>query len=277
MIGSLAGVTLLLFIVFLPGLAFRRNYYTGPFSKQYTKPRFDSLLIAAFVPALLLQLLGYYQADFFGTEWFYEALSSRLFSEDKVKPFDPGEESLWSVPIQQLQLIGIGVCTAGFARTVVRATGLDRRFKLLRFQNTWQYILRGEIYEFPEVPNRPADIQGGIADFVYLDVLVEGGDGMLIYRGTLFDYQLNVHNGIEQLILYKVSRRRLSNDPDVKGDLPYEAPDQRRRRFYKVPGDMLVLYGDKIVNLNVRYPRLTLDNSGNRVDDLRAEFGTTSG
>ncbi len=276
---NIAGVALLLLIAFLPGLAFRRCYFTGPFSKQYAKPRLDSLLVAAFIPAVLLQLVGQFSADLFGTAAFYELLAEKLF---EMKPVlnetlqQVRRPSSSAVAWQQACLITLGGVLGALSRAIVRTRKLDLRFKLFRFDNVWQYILRGELYAFPEVPPRAQlnqETAAGSGEAVEIDLLVQGPGEPMIYKGELVDYHLSEGSTIKFIILANVSRRRLSKDPEDLGKAADETTSTVEKRFYAIPGDMLVFYGEYILNINVRFVRLTLAQG----EDLGAYYGDPVG
>ena len=261
-LGQIAGVTLLLFVLLLPGFAFRRLYYTGPFSKQYAKARLDSLLVAAFVPAVLLQLAAYYFTSI-DTRWFYSflvdgTLGSRpgaLLTIAEVHP-------VGAVVLEQILYIVYGGLWGVFFRTIIRSRGYDRKYKILRFDNVWQYILRGEVFEFPEVRRNLGmkAKQLELTDFeeVALDILAVVGGEPVIYKGTLLDYHLAAEGTLKYVVLTGASRRVLSEDPQYLGKPTAKVPSTRSKRFYQIPGDMVVLKGEYIANVNVRFARLEL-------------------
>lgn len=270
---QVAGVALLLLIAFLPGLSFRRTYFTGPFSKQYKRENLNSLLVAAFIPALGIQLFGRLTSDWFKTRWFYDFISERLFGSEHAT------EIITALPVypiraavlQQILLILIGGISGAFARSIVRKFHLDLKYKLFRFDNLWQYIFYGEIFSFPEVPNfkeEKGSLGIGGGDAVAVDLLLSAGGELYLYKGELFDYHLAANNRIDYLILSDVSRRKLSSDPKDLGKAADEVESTKSDRFYSIPGDMLVFRGEDIINVNVRFPRLTSIET-----DLYAMYG----
>ena len=274
---GIAGIALLLLVAFLPGLAFRRLYFTGPFSKQYGKPRLDGLLVAAFVPALPLQLLGRAWSAAWGTWWFYELLSARLFGSEYIERFAHGASGphpVRNLVLQQLVLVVIGAVAGLLCRTIVRNLKLDIRFKTLRFDNVWQYILRGEMYGFPEIKvDRHSTgafvVDPAKVDGVTVDILVSTAGQPVIYKGELVDYHLGADSTIKYLIMSNVSRRSLAKDPEELAKRADEVRSTAKERFYAIPGHALVFKGEHILNINVHFARMRRDDG----KDLYAMFG----
>jgi hypothetical protein len=268
-VGSIAGIAILLLVNLLPGLAFRRFYFTGPFSKQYQKARIDSLLLAAFIPALVLQLYGSLNSEWWETTTFYKFVAEQLFSAKAPDSSSHFQLSYRAIVIHQSYLILSGAILGYLVRFFVRASKLDRKLKLFRFENTWQYIFRGEIYQFPEVSGSisPAEFEG-----TSIDLLVKGSSEPTIYKGELVDYHLDYDNSIKYLLLANVSRRKISADPLDLGSSADQTKSTRPKRFYDIPGDTMVFKGEHILNINVKLIRF--DNQENI---LKAYYGDIPG
>jgi len=57
---NLALSTFVLFILLLPGIFFRKFYYSEEFSKEYFKQTFLEVFLSAFVPSILFQTVWFF-------------------------------------------------------------------------------------------------------------------------------------------------------------------------------------------------------------------------
>jgi len=130
-------------------------------------------------------------------------------------------------------------------KRIVRELKLDRKWKLLRFQNEWHYLITGEILDFPKILGEASDI-----DIVSVDAMVETNNGTIIYSGIIQDYLLSKQGGLELIYLTEVTRRYLKSDnlnnADTKGNSMQDG-------YYYIPGDFVVLPYKDIKNINISY------------------------
>ncbi len=120
---------------------------------------------------------------------------------------------------------------------LVRKTRIDRKFKILRFQNYWHYILSGEILDFPRIDGEPS-----LIEFTWVDIIVNSGSRTILYSGFLEEYNLtNTGNGLENIIISNFSRKVIYSDK------------KSYSRFYKISGDFLIIPASKIENIDITY------------------------
>ena len=72
----------------------------------------------------------------------------------------------------------------------MRNKKLDRTFKFFRFQNSWHYILKGELFDFPraEIVLERDTVED--IELVFVDAVLEINGDAYLYDGILVDYEL---------------------------------------------------------------------------------------
>ena len=266
---NVAASTLIVLGMLLPGIAFRRFYYTGEFSKQYFTENVGQLLLPVFVPAVALQLLFYTLARIAGADAMVagvDALLGQAFL--RATDIEFGYRTAVQLALGQVGLTAFASALGYALQIAVRLTGIDRRVKLFRFRNHWHYVLRGGLREFPGVtPLLLAPPRGVL--FTYVDVLAQTSEGDALYEGILADYELLPDNKLDKLVLLNARRRYLSQDKlDSTAD-----PAGR----YAIPGDFFVLPAEGIRNVNVRYVTdVQLDGALLRLSDADGDVTSAS-
>lgn len=136
------------------------------------------------------------------------------------------------------------------AHKTVRKLGLDLRFKHLRFDNQWFYILTGEIQQFGQ-----KRIDADLPDAVYLSAVVEQGKECVVYWGIVRDWTFDRSGNLDRIILVFAHRRSFQADRPKDSD--EEADPSADARFYEIRGDYLSLRYADMKNINVDYFWLT--------------------
>lgn len=138
---NIALSTVVLFILLIPGLLFRRFYYTEEFSKEYFKQTFFGTFVSAFIPSLLFHALWYYLANCFGHSIDLSVLGNVLSGRNSDVVFSTIESSFGRI-VWYNGSIAVAAGLAGFfSKKSIRSWKLDRTFKLFRFQNSWHYYV----------------------------------------------------------------------------------------------------------------------------------------
>jgi hypothetical protein len=230
--------TILLIFLLLPGLLFRRFYYTEEFSKEYFKESIASFFLSTAFPSTVLHIMCWqivtqkYNLDI-NT---FSILFSGSDDPTKIKiAFSNIYDHLREIICYFIMLAVISAIVGMLAKTVVRRTKLDRRVKLFRFQNEWHYLFSGEILDFPRVQGEASQI-----DFTFVDALVDTDEGTVIYKGVLQEYILSKDGGVDRIYLTDVKRRFLKDDDDPN-------------RNYTLPGKFFIIPFSKILNLHLTY------------------------
>jgi len=240
---NIALTTLVFLIFLLPGFIFRRIYYSGEFSKEYFKEHFVSLIFPTLISSSVIHLLGYYCLPNVITQPDIKTISALLSGTTDSNVLSSAlSNMLIHLPIIFWYTVIISLLAMIFGlacKWIVRRLKLDRKFKILRFQNEWHYVFSGEILDFPGVPG-----ESDYIDFVYVDALTETKEGTIIYRGILADYVLTAANGIDRIYLKEVKRRYLNQD------------NQSDSAYYLMPGDFFVIPFSQVANLHLSYYRI---------------------
>lgn len=235
--------TILLIFLLLPGLIFRRFYYTEEFSKEYFKESISSFFLATAFPSTVIHILGWQLV----TYWYdldiptLSTLFSGTDNSDQIrKAFINLHQHLAEIIAYFSMLGAISAISGMFCKALVRRKKWDRTIKLLRFQNEWHYLFSGEILDFPRIAGEASDI-----DFTFVDALVETKEGTVIYKGVLEEYILSKDGGVDRIYLTDVKRRFLKDDNKPESN-------------YTMPGKFFVIPFSKILNLHLTYYALDI-------------------
>ncbi len=109
---------------------------------------------------------------------------------------------------------------------VIRKYDLDRRYRLLRFNNKWHYLFSGE--------------DKGVSAVV-VTVTCHHNDHTCLYAGLLDTFVFNGDGQLERLVLLSAARAQLCADPEI------------RPKFSRIEGDKFLIWCHDINTLNVTY------------------------
>lgn len=246
-----AGLILLFLNIFLPGVLYLRFYYKGEYSKQFsTKIPLIQLAAHSAIPGFLIQVLGICVYRLMDNDFslsgalriYNDLLSTKSeFSENTVDFLD---KDMLLYCGYTIGLLFFSAAVGFMLHNMVRYTRLDRKFKLLRFHNTWSYVFNGEISKFPkheslfknlEVNNKVDKVL-----FVIADVLIVEGEKTSLYSGYVADYDLESggKNSLDRIYLLEPRRYK-------KKDNGHEV--------VPIPGSLFSIETKNLVNLNLTY------------------------
>ena len=114
-------------------------------------------------------------------------------------------------------------------------------YRVFGFDAPWYYLLRVQAME------RGAD--------VLLAAVVDFGGHPFVIRGLVVDYYLRTDGELDRVVLEMVDRRPLEEDRDA-------AESAEESRYYQIEGDFFVLWASEAITLNVQYVEITLDEPG---------------
>ncbi len=130
---------------------------------------------------------------------------------------------------------------------IVRNYKLDRKHKLLRYDNPWYYLLKGEILEFKEKDKRWTEIPNAKSLNVYLTAVVHHSQGDYLYRGIVDEFYFDKDGNLDRVLLLQAHRRKLDVDRAV-GDT-----SDPITRYYRIVGHYFSLKYSEIHTLNIQY------------------------
>ncbi|TAE26872.1 MAG: hypothetical protein EAZ91_17060 [Cytophagales bacterium] len=243
--------TVLVLLLVSPGLAFFRAYYSDVFSIRYSRLTVTDQLFRSVVPGLTVQLIAFWCIGQFTPYYVRLDLIGFLLlgaKEDNTlrTSFDNLAVHLAPIIAYHVGLLMLGALLGWGFRRLVRRTKADRRFRALRFDNAWHYLLTGEILEMSDQKSH-STIQlkeASHISYVLLDILIKLEQGNTLYSGILERYELGEAGNLDALYLTGAHRKQLLTGT---GDEPTEV------RYYPVDGDLLVIPYAQVLNMNITY------------------------
>ena len=263
-----ADFILLFILVVIPGLLFKRFFFYGEFSKQFTtKESIYKSLFYSIIPGIILQLFAY---------WFYISVRTCQFTNEDIlivfkELFSPKSEYSECTKLffsdgfnyfllHELNVFVLAIFAGHLVARLIRFFKLDIHFKILRFQNQWYYIFSGEIRDFRKFKHLKR-IMGESSEGnnekeqkslpPYADILVENGGEQVLYTGFIVDYDLNYENlnELDKIYLKGASRYRDFRSGDIESGLEVRGSKTK----VSIKGDVFILKADKVLNINLTF------------------------
>lgn len=252
---SFRGIILFAVIIF-PGLVFRRFFYQGEFTKQFSsKPWIISILYSV-IPGIAIHSFlilsihfgyGFKNIDLSPLDRFYHFFKIQKIRLDIIDSY-----FIFKLILYYVLIIIISWLFAILCWNFVRSFKLDSKYKVFRFQNYWNYYFKGDLKYFPEFKKL---IIGKIL-LTRADVLVSESEGKTrMYTGDLRQYTIKKDNSLENIYLTNTSKVLFHKETKK----PYKK---------EIPGDCFIIPYDRVINLNLNY----IANKGKRKRDFSAWF-----
>lgn len=257
---SLAFQALVVLFLLLAGLIHRHSY-NGKLSKDLVLPQnfppLTSESVKIIIATVLLHGLWVGMANILGQTFFNFRvdLSSALFfimgdystAADLRRAMRALIDYPYPVMLYFLSLYAFAALSGLALHRFVRGANLDIKYRSLRFNNEWHYLLYGEIMSFPESQHDPVPMIDG----TIISAVLEGNEQGFLYVGVLVDYFFDRDGNLDRLLLRKVCRRNITADrPEGEEPKPHYWEDAR---YYQIDGDYFMLRYADIKNLNVKY------------------------
>lgn len=245
---NVAFQAVLIFLLVVPGIIIRYTYAVGLLGRPRAPSAVSeevvySVVLACLVHALTAPIAGCFQ----GVD--LRALAALLLGEygKDSRLFPRVIDALTAHPYLTLSyLISTYVIAAVFGLVghgLVRWQRLDRRYRVLRFDNPWHYLFTGEVRDF----DMPAGAKTSeVPAFVWVNCVAVLGSVPYLYSGVLSEYFFDRSGDLEQIVLRGAARRRIGEEKIVeeKGE---------SARFYPVDADYVSLKYSSIQNLSVEF------------------------
>lgn len=246
--------TLLLFLLVVPGIAFRHAYTLGPLTKKYSKLSAFDDFIWAIIPGLIIQLLSAWIVNKVSCSYYVDFTTiGKIFmgGPDVSKEIEKIGNNIGLILIYNIVLIIISGILGIILRKVFRYFHFDHLFRLFRFSNEWHYILRGETDFFIEHKQSPKkglnlywDVirSKGRHDYTIINAVVRGHKNhCYIYSGILLFFNLNRDGSLDTIVLKGVKRIKYSELKKETNECEY----------YFIPTDIVVLKYSEIITISV--------------------------
>lgn len=253
---NLALSTIILFVLLLPGIVFRKFYYSEEFSREYFKSSVFEVFISALLPSIFLHICWFYLVRIFNYNVDFTILGDLISSNPNTSSFENIQENHFNIFLYNFTMLISSGALGLFSKRLIRFFKLDREIKQFRFKNVWHYILKGEFFDFPRAAFNLENDKLEDIEVVYVDALVDTSKGPIIYDGILVDYELSDEGGLESITLKQVQRRWLHDEGQL------ETSD----KYYVIPGHILILKYSEILNLNFSYYKIIMENEALNVE-----------
>lgn len=249
-----------------PGLAFFSAYHSGRFSIRYSNLTLPDQVFRSVIPGLTIQAFLIWvinHCSWLGYTVHLDTLGVLLLGakEDKSikEAFTMLSDTLGVILLYHITVITISALLGWASKEIVRYKKWDRRYYWLRYDNTWYYLLTGEVLEMPEEPIGISLNEVDHLDFVFVDVLVKLEKSNVIYSGILAHFELAADGGLQSVYLAAAQRKDLTTGktdntaPVDIGALANETVSSQNSTYYPVEGDILIIPYAQILNLNLSY------------------------
>ncbi len=235
------GFIVITLLILLPGLLYRKLYFYGDFSKQFhTGYNLVWLLTVSSIPGMLLLLIVSivynYAFDTIRIDNIIDVYTQVL--NDEANPYTLNKHLKNDVA----PFIGFHfVCSlliGAVSGRMVRILGVDAKFKLLRFKNSWFYLFSGKTTAIKKYKHLGTN--QGKHLFTKADILVDTNSENILYSGIVVDYELSDKDctKLDRVVLEKAKRYKL-----ISG----------KRTPVSIPGTLLVVDCTNMINLNLYY------------------------
>lgn len=245
---ALGGIVIL--VVLLPGISFRKGYFSEEFSNQYTIRDFFNLFVNTLFPSLIIYSLSlpiiYYL--FGGYYYDFKTLLGILSSNDILVQKSIEQIDNFKYEIISFQVI-VNLISFGLGlrlRDFILYFSIDAKSKFFRYKNIWHYILTGKfiMFERSQIKLEKDSIKD--IDITYIDAISQVGEDIFTYTGVLVDYELS-EDGDLDLIYIKDALRKPIDELEYK----------------EIKGHTLVLKYNNLINLNLIFIQTEEEANGN--------------
>jgi len=248
----LVGSVFLLFLLF-PGLAFRYFLIRGP-NRKVNISNIEQVYWSI-IPAFLIHLFWVLIIESFEKlpdpdyllikNVIYGAIDSG--NVDIIK-----SSSLWFFSFYLATFLS-GIALGYIFRSVIIKYGLHNLHPMFLVDDRWTIQLRAEYishdYEF--------DSDTG---FIQADCLVNGGEKQLIlYSGIVNMFDLTKEGNLANIYLVDAMRRNYNADLPIDDNKPRQ--QQIDDRYYQIPGDVLIITAQNLININLTYLEYEIDKN----------------
>ncbi len=249
------GFVFALLLVILPGLLFRRFYFYGEFSKQFSAglsiaqlwakcviPGFAFFIFVYFLYDKLLNVIALEHFIWKFQEMGILISSTEISSSIHDKSYSSEATLTQLIKEQLLPFVGYLILTSSatgwiFGR-IVRIAGFDTRFKLLRFKNSWFYLFNGKNFGFNRL--KQFKLNGKKILFTKADILIDCSDRPRLYSGFVVDYEVSDKDceKLERVTLQSAARYSMK---------------EVESKFTNIPGQLFVVDCRSMLNINLTY------------------------
>jgi hypothetical protein len=249
---AISAIIAIIFI--LPGISFRRFYYTEEFSKQFFRSNFTETFFSSVLPAIAFHVFfGWIASRSIIDSTINVTYIAKLIAVPENVNFELIQRDISKVLLYNLSINLFAAFFGYFIRKVIRRFKLDRKQKFFRFRNNWHYLFSGEHYDFKRSPTNINPYSPEDISIRLVTVLIQVSDEKsILYRGFLTDYELSEKHGLETITLRRVYRRNFVDDNESTIEQG-QVSGHVRNNYYEIDGSVLTIPYNKIININIAY------------------------
>ena len=263
---NIAFPALVLIALFLPGVIWRRAYFSLPKDSgdSLDQATLFSRLVQGIVISIPLHLLwlaianciGYWNGELGSEETLLQLLS---LPQDSSEALSAMADNAGGILVYFISLY-LGAFVLGrFCNLVARRRNWDVSTKWYHAMfprlNEWYYLLT--IDPLRTKPSPDIRILAPNIDELYLAVVLDVGGGPILYYGRLTDYFLKPAGQLDWFVLTNVVRRKFGADREPGKD--HSSGGLGDDRFYPVEGTYVIIRCSDVSSINIECIRLELE------------------
>lgn len=233
--------TIVYILIFIfPGVLFRKFYYRGAFTKQFSQGNlFERFIITLFLSVVslltcisIILLLRYVFGIRFLNSVSYETIRV-VFNTLKDNQL-PEKKVFGNIykdfTVLLLLIYFLSTVLGAISHGIILLFKIDVLSNVFRFNDKWYYHITGKTYD---------NLKGKKYLYTFANVLTEDGDKKVMYSGYLKDYCIDDNNNLSSVFLTNTHRY------DYTG---LENTEPSRAKY--IIGNMMWISGSKILNIN---------------------------
>ena len=228
-------------IFIFPGIIFRKFYFRGNFTHQFSQgnlfERFIMTIFFSLVSILLsigiILFFRYLGVDFLGAISYDTIIKTFNDIKKNEIPQDFRSNAFHFLTLMSLIYI-ISLLMGAILHSFVIKLGLDIRYPIFRFNHPWYYITNGKTIK---------EISSQKYLYTNIDILINDGYKKVMFSGVLLDILQNpLNNNIEHIL--------------VKNCYKYNFKDKDNSTQYDkkyISGNVMCFSKDNIINFNLTH------------------------
>jgi len=233
--------TIVYILIFIfPGILFRKFYYRGAFTKQFSQGNlFERFIITLFLSIISLLaclafiiFLRYALGIRFLNSVSYETIKVvfNTLKDNKLPERNVFKIIYRDFTILLLLIYFLSATLGAISHSIILLFKIDILSNVFRFNDKWYYHIKGKTYD---------NIKGKKYLYTFVNVLTEDGEKKIMYSGYLKDYCVDNDNNLSSIFLTNAHKYYYTK---------LENTDSRRENY--ILGNMIWISGLKILNVN---------------------------
>lgn len=257
---------------------FRKFYFSGDFTKQFLQGNLmERLLWTLFFSVMIITLsvLGFsflesYLSLNIAPYISYENIK-KLFEALSNNKLPEKDEFYINYIYLILMVYFISSFFGYISYKLVRLTSIDCYIPVFRFKNYWHYLIKSK-----KINGKKNSKNKYL--YTNADVLIDGKEKPELYSGYVQNYFIDsLTNKLSCIILkdaYKFISIPNNHNSDIETSINNNENIYERHKIYSektiykkyIPGDILTLFDDRIININLTYVEQVIDQKQRKQD-----------